>query len=306
MVVLMLTANLLVAGVSAATVPASFDPACVSWQRLEFRAQKFLMSVHMDVEARVLTTLLPGSLWEDPELPGIAAGERTLALQIGTRGPGRRSTDLNLLLNPDSGALLQSTSLRGEPSPRFRVYRFTDQGPLRWSLRPAPDERGMPPASWSGDEAALYPYVGGPAEAPVVDVSSLLYLLSASAIAKPGDRIRVLGFASSSDPLYQVTASALASVSMAVNYRESGPAGVVTRRETRSVLPVRIEGVPRAASGVGGGLEILGLQDLEFLLDPERRVIVGFRARMPGFGRIDVLLQRLELAPVTRCTHPNR
>jgi len=293
--------GLMPGGASVAAVPAAFDPACVSWQRLEFRAQKFLISVHMDVEAHLLTTLPSDALWEDPESPAIAPGTRTLALQVGTRGPGRRSTDLNLLLNPDNGALLQSTSLRGEPSPRFRVYRFTDDGPLRWSLRPTPEQRAMPPTHWSGDEARLYPYVGGPAEAPVVDVSALLYLLSASTIAKSGDQFRVLGFASASDPLYQVTATALAPVRMAVDYRESGPAGVVTRRETRSVLPVRIEGEPRRASAAGAALEILGLQDLEFLLDPERRVIVGFRARMPGFGRIDVHLQRLELAPAARC-----
>lgn len=300
---MLLLAAIACAGPASASAAPTFDPACVPWQRVEFRAQKFFMTVHMDLEARTLSTLPPDALREVENLPAIAPGNRTLELALHTRGPGRRESQATLLLNPESGALLQSASLRGEPSPRYRIYRFTAAGPLRWSLRPQPEQPHASPSDWTGSEAQLYPYVGGPATEPVVDVSSLLYLLPASGIKLPGDRLQLLGFASSSEQLFKVTATAAAPTRTTVNYLESHGGAAVSRSETRSVLPISIEGAPRIASEEGGAMEILGLRDLVFLLDPERRVIVGFHARMPNFGRLTVHLQQVELtaAPAGRC-----
>lgn len=274
------------------TVAPTFDPVCVPWSEARYRAQKLFMTVELDVSARLLARLEPGRLLAVGDLPAILPGDRTLALEVVTRGPGRRRLRGELLLDAYTGAALQYSSLR-DPSPRHRIYRFTETGPLRQTAKPLAAERGLAPAQWTDVESRLRAYAGGPVGEPVLEVTTLLYLLAASRLAASGDLLRVNGYATSADELYRVDAEVGEQVRLAVDYQVSGRGTQERRRSTVAALPIRVSGHSREPGADGAGFDILGLHDVEFVLDPVDRVIVAVRARMPTVGAVEFQLREL-------------
>lgn len=304
------SALLLSVSAGAAEVKAVFDPACLDWNAATYRAEKLFMSVELAVAAQVLEEPPLAALRPVEGRAPLMPGQQTLRLEVTTLGPGWRSLRGELLLDAPTGAILQYASLR-EPSPRFRVYRFTDTGPQRWTATPRDGELDAPADQWSDVDVRQRTYpLGGPAagaagevRGPVLEVSTLLYLLAASRLGAPGDVLRVLGYATSADELYAVSATVGESIRLAVDYRIEGAGKPASRRAIIAVLPIRVAGLSLAAHGTAEGFDILGLQDVEFLLDPEQRVIVALRARVPAVGGVQFQLRTLGLGASTpaRC-----
>jgi hypothetical protein len=283
-----------VCGARAAEVAAVFAPACVPWTAAHYRAEKLFASIDLDVSARLLEVAPADYLYPVSGRTALAPRERPLLLTVATRGPGRRSLAGEMLLDSTSGGVLQYVSLRG-PEPRHRVYRFTASGPQRRTARPRSGEENLPPKQWSDVDVRQRYYAGGPIDAPVLDVSTLLYLLPASALRVPGDRLDALGYATSADEVYAVTATAGPHRSVRVDYRDLVKGSLPTaHRKTVRILPIRVEGRPRAGAGDAAGFEILGLRNVEFLLDPVRRVVVALEAQVPSAGRVVFRLRTLE------------
>jgi hypothetical protein len=290
-----------------AEVAATFDPACLPWDGARYQAQKLFLTVELDVEARMLDEPPLAALRKVEGRTPLMPGAETLALTVGTRGPGWRTLNGELLLDARSGGILQYTSLR-QPSPRFRVYRFTDSGPERWTARPLGDELQAPPERWSDIDIKQRTYDVGRLDEPVLEVSTLLYLLASSPLQEPGQVMRVNGYATSADELYAVTVTVGEPVPLAVDYRVAQADGTAAdRRGSISVLPLRVEGRARIPGGTAEGFDILGLHDVEFLLDPERRVVVALRARIPAVGGVQFQLNSLQQAKrPARCSKPAR
>jgi hypothetical protein len=283
--------------VRAAEVAAVFAPACVPWSAAHYRAEKLFASMDLDVSARLLEDAPADYLWPVAGRAALTPSERPLLLNVATRGPGRRSLAGEMLLDARSGGILQYVSLRG-PEPRHRVYRFTASGPERRTAQPRRGEEGRPPKEWSDVDVRERYYAGGPIDAPVLEVSTLLYLLPASGLQEPGDRLDVLGYATSADEVYEVTATAGGSRTVDVDYRERTEDANAARREPVAILPITVKGAPRAGAGGEGSFEILGLRDVEFLLDPVRRVVVALEAQVPAAGHVAFRLQTLQRSAV--------
>lgn len=279
-----------------------FEPACLPWTEARYVAEKFFLRMELEVEARLLDDSPVEALWPVEGRVPLMPGERTLSLAVVTRGPGRRFLDGELLLDATTGAVLQYASLRG-PEPRHRVYRFTASGPQRRTARPLPGEEQRAPPAWSDVDVRQRHYAVPDLEAPVVEVSTLLYLVAASGLRDVGDVLRVNGYATSVDQVYDVTATVGEPLRQAVNYRQQRAAGTTVRRDVAEVLPIRIQGRPYASQPDAPGFEILGLNDVEFLLEPRDRVVVAVRARVAPVGEVEFRLQTLALTdpPAVRC-----
>jgi hypothetical protein len=284
-------------GARAAEVAAVFAPACVPWAAAHYRAEKLFTSIDLDVSARLLEEAPADYLWPVAGRVALEPGERPLMLSVGTRGPGRRSLAGEMLLDSSTGGIVQYVSLRG-PEPRYRVYRFTRSGPERRTARPRSGEEMRSPREWSEVDVRERYYADGPIDAPVVDVSTLLYLLPASELREPGDHLEVLGYATSADEVYAVTATAGPRRAVRVEYRDMGAPSTAVRQETVTILPVKVKGAPRTGAGDAAGFEILGLRDVEFLLDPVRRVVVALEAQVPAAGHVAFRLRRLQPSAV--------
>jgi hypothetical protein len=272
--------------------PPAFEPARLGWTSAEYHARKLFVSADMTVSWRLVDALAEGTLWNPPEAAAIGAGKRTLELEIATRGPGRRSYQTRLLIDADTGAALQHTSLRGEPSPRYRVYRFMDEGLLRWTTRPRAGEARHPPETWSDSEVRNREYPGGPIELAVTEVSALLYLVPAGPARRPGEHFSLPGFSTSGDRLFEVTARTGQPVRVTVDYETVREGHAVRERGTRAARLVSIEG-RHWGDGNGEPLDVLGMHDLELVVDDTLGLVVELRGRAPVVGRFAFSLDKL-------------
>ncbi len=142
----------------------------------------------------------------------------------------------------------------------------------------------------------------------MLEVSTLLYLLAASGLRTTGDVLQVNGYATSADQVYDVRAAVGGAVQLPVNYEERRGDRSRTRRETVAALPIRVQGQPYASQSDAPGFEILGLTDVEFLLDPVNRVVAAVRARVSPVGQVEFRLHSLALrdAPAVGCPGTSR
>jgi hypothetical protein len=274
-----------------AYVAAAFDPACLPWAAAHYRAEKLFLEVDLELRGTVVSALAPDALRPTLERPGLVPKSESLVLDVRMEGPGWRSFTGQWFLQPDSGAVLQYSSLRA-PSPRYRTYRFAETGAERTTARPREGEEALPPRRWSDVDVRQRRFT---AEAPVLEISTLLYLLPASTLRAQGDHIDLLGYATSADALFDLDARAGEGLRLAVDYALQSDGSSTTRRRIIEALPVVLTGRPRSTDPDEQTFDLLGLRDVRFLIDPDYRVVAALRAQVPGAGQVQFQLVALEL-----------
>lgn len=284
----------------AATAPAAadptFSPGLVRWQRVDMTASKLLVSMEAvieqaaldlpSVQARLVTPMSP------PESREVGY---PLALAFVTDGLGRRN-EVELLIDGSDGGAIQRTALRRGGSPKYRIYRFEDERILRLTRRPDAGEEDSPPASWTrlSEESHAYP---SPGSRPLVtEASALIYLAAASDLSHPGDRVDILALASGE--FHRVSLVAREPVETRVDYRIIRGEG--SSREKGRTRATRIAILARPLHGDNGDeFELLGLRDLELLVDPVSRVPLELKGKVDFFGRVRFRLDRVTMATDT-------
>ncbi len=289
----------ILAGAAVAGGPddALFDRSRVGWSEIRMGATKLFLSA----EAGVTWRMVPGSSVSDelvsfPPGSAIAPGPEVLEISFETAGAGRKSR-LTLLMDPLSGAAIQRTQHEYAGKFRERIYRFGTDGAYhrtRWPLTNA--EKNLPPAQWTRTAEGLRAYPDAPGNAPVVESTGLLYLISAAVLEKPGDSLDILTFRRHDTQTVRVTV--LPPREITVRYDELGPTGAVQRRGP--LLPVRLslEGVQTPGQPPDeDDLELLGLRGkLELMLDPATRAPVQLSGNVRIVGA--VTLRLLALRPL--------
>lgn len=294
----MLVAAWLAAEAPASAAAVSFAPACLVWDVARYRAEKLFLSVDLTLSARVAERLPADALRRSSMRPALRPDGPTVQLQVVMDGPGWRTFRGDWVLDADTGSTLQYASLR-QPSPRYRVYRFTPLGPDRITARPAAGEEATPPQSWTDIETRQRQY-GAALSSPVLEISTLVYLLAASALDAPGEQLALLGYATSADALFDLTVTAGAIERLAVDFRIKDGADIVNRRQVINALPLTLTGRPRSADPEQQVFDLLGLRDVTFLIDPRYRVVVGLRASVPAVGDVQFQLLELDLSKAKR------
>ena len=274
------------------SLSADLDPARIGWSRVDMSASKMLLSMRVTVDMNHSADPLPkGSLRNPLKGQPVPTSGMVTTMNFDSEGLGRRSV-VELLLNSANGAALQRSSDDSGSKQRRRIYRFTDSGAYRWTWKPMSGEEDHPADSWSDQESEMRVYSAHASHGPVTDAGALIYLVAASGVEKPGDYFEVLAFSSSSDEVQRVRVELVAVERGKVNYKEVTTSGKIRHKKRLELLRIRIAGVP-GDSSKGEEFELLGLQQVELLIDPVSRAPLELSGKVPFFGRVTFSLDEL-------------
>jgi hypothetical protein len=274
--------------------PVRLDASRVSWQQARLKASKLLVS--MDVDMRIDTHDGPAispDFAATSEGRAIPAGEAVTGLTYVTEALGRHNVS-ELFLDAQTGAVLQRTAHDTGSRLRWRRYRFTDIGAMRWTARPSSDEENLPPADWSERSSELRRFPAGMPDAPLTEASALIYLVAASDLTQPGDRLQMLAYSSSSDVVHRVTVAVAERDKVSVDYRSRQGASGSRRQERVRALRVTIDGQPLPGQD-DDAFELLGMHDIELYVDPETRAPLLLVGQVSILGEIRFELEELVL-----------
>lgn len=269
-----------------------FDPGRLSWQTAELSASKFFVSMVVDLTVEELDAEGVAALLRAPPLVVPDRDEaRYVALRYVTDGLGRRS-DVELLLDAVNGAALQRISLETEARNKHRIYRLRESDVLRITNKPTESEELLRYTDWTRrtEEQIAYPDSGS---YPVVtEAGAIIYLVAASSLSVPGDSFRLLTLAS--DEFHEVEVIMAGENATGVDYLVGSPEAKTRRVEKVSALRYFIRGRPLSETD-GEEFRLLGLSDLELLLDPATRAPLQLRGRVDVFGRVKFQLDSLTM-----------
>lgn len=267
-----------------------FDPSRVPWTSVEFEASKFFITATAGIQVtpRAIGEVA-GQLASTPTGKPVEPEASVLELHYRASGVGR-DADMALWLNPRSGAALQYRQVLGGGRSRLRIVRFADIGIFERSRRPAKqEEESLAPEQWSNraEEPSAYPPAAR-GEA-VIEPISLLWLVSAAELRKPGDRMAVLAF--SRHDVYRVTAEVTGSGKTRVDYRERRAGIDKTRQGAVRALHIHIRGI-NIEPNKEDDFELLGLRgEMSLLLDPVTRVPLELSGSAKIVGQIAMQLR---------------
>ena len=285
--------------VFAATSHAmDLNPDRIGWSALQFKASKFLMTIHASVG---ITTPDPAAAVAQL----ITAGEGKAVqphisqkiLSLRTEAFGRLS-QIDLILNAENGAALQRTSHDSGSRYRHRIYRFTDRGAYqktRWPIGKA--EEKLPAdqwPQWSEAKEDLRPYPSSVFGAVITDPSGLLYIVGAAPLDEPGDTFEILTYARKHVHRVQIEVTGMDSIKL--NYQfESG--AIREKREGKQQairLLIRGEGIDDGDSD--DEFELLGLRgDIVLHMDPTTRAPLQLEGRVKIAGHVTMRLVNLTI-----------
>jgi hypothetical protein len=180
--------------------------------------------------------------------------------------------------------------------PRLRIDRYTPVGLYQVTQRPADDsENERPPEKWTDRSEASNAYPDIVAGRPVLEPTSLLWLLAISDLQRAGDRVDLLVY--SRKHVNRVVAEVVGTRLERFDYREHAGTRERRRQGRMQFLRIRISGTSVApAPNQGNDFELLGLRgDMELLLDPATRVPVELSGRAKVIGEIALRIRSVHL-----------
>jgi hypothetical protein len=284
-------AALLLASVSTGFAEPAFDHDRAQWSNARLKATKLFKSMHVEIGISEPTdATVEAELITHDRRKLLAPNFPVIGLSYTTDGLGRHN-DIDLLVEPDSGQVLQRISHETGKRYKYRVYRFARNGTLRRTRRPNPGEEQAGPDGWMDRSEQ---YFKSPVEVrgqPLTEPGTLIYLISTSDLQHPSDRFEMTAFSTSDETIYRIEAIVLDPERLDYEYEL---ADGTKRKGKTEAIRVAIRGKP-LAGGDDGNLTLLGMKDVELMLDPATRAPLALTGRVAVFGRISFDLDRLEL-----------
>ena len=271
------------------------DPARAGWTNARLEATKLFQSMTVTIgieqpdDATVAERLMaPG----EHEL--LAPPSPTAGLRFATEGLGRRN-EIGLLVDPASGQILQRSSHETGKRHKYRIYRFGPTGAQRRTWRPAEGEEDAAPTDWSNRREQWFPTPAEVVGQTLTEPGTLIYLVTISDLAAPGDRFGLHAFSTSNETVYRIEAEVLSPDRVKFDYRREGGPEAGRVKGKLDAIRVAIRGRPLTGDD-DGELTLLGMRDVELLLDPASRAPLELRGRVAVFGGVKFELRRLENA----------
>lgn len=281
-------------GAGADPSPPPLDPARVGWTRLSYTASKFGISSRSEVTLKHIGAAEARSaLIAPPRGEGLVPHRNdNLLLRLDNRALGRDS-HLDLWLDPqDATAYQRSLIEAGKKRPRYKVYRFLQNGVFSRRLFPEKGEEALPRERWSDvvEEIDRFdPSRGG----AVTEPAALFYVVAAAPLDKPGDRIELRVFSDRLVRPVEIIASGNERLEVDhVVHTAEGERRVKGPLETlRLIIHPRPVGDAKIKD-----FKFLGIEgDVELHLDPQTRAPVRISGKAPYAGKLRIVLTELVL-----------
>ena len=129
----------------------------------------------------------------------------------------------------------------------------------------------------------------------MTEAGGLIYLVSASTLEKTGDFFDILAYSSSNDEVQRVRVEVGSPKRTRVSYRRTGESSRQRVSDKIELIRVRIKG-SAFDPGKEEEFELLGLRNVEILIDPETRTPIELSGKVPFFGRVTFELK--EMTPI--------
>ena len=277
---------------------AAYDPVRIQWSELDYLAAKLAVTASSEVRIRIEPASQAATHWLQPSTghPVMPAGGKTIRVQLGSQIMGKKS-DLDLWLDPVSGAAFQRTQLETGKKVRHhrhRSLRFGELGVFNSTYRATDETVDRPYKEWSLSETfEPFPEELSP-KAVVTEPSALFYLLAVVDLERLGDRTTAYVF--SKDQVMRVHLIAQEKVEIKVDYTEESSAGKRVVKGRREAMRIRLDGRPMGTGGNDKDFEFLGLRgDVDVYLDSVRRIPLQISGNIKFVGKGHVRLQRVRL-----------
>ena len=276
----------------------AYDPARMQWSELDYLAARLAVTATSEVRIRIESASQAAIHWLQPS-PGqsvMPAGDKTIRVRLGSQIMGKKS-DLDLWLDPVSGAAFQRTQLETGKKVRHhrhRSLRFGELGVFNSTYRATDETVDRPHKEWKLSETfEPFPEELG-SKAVVTEPSALLYLLAVADLERQGDRTTAYVF--SKDQVMQVHLIAQEKVEIKVDYIEESSAGRRVVKGRHETMRIRLDGRPMGTGGNDKDFEFLGLRgDVDVYLDSARRIPLQISGNIKFVGKGHVRLQRVRL-----------
>lgn len=276
---------------------AELDPARVGWTSVQLAGTKFFLSASATVtlatreSARIAPDLLV-----PPTGTAIAPGPTVVEMRYDAELAGLR-TVMTALLDPPTGAAIQTVLVDSGRRSRERRWRFTDSGAYHWTRRPVSERQAArPPAEWQDRSEGLRPYPTPLPTGAVTEPAGLVYVLAAAPLQATGDRFEITTF--SRRRLHRVNLDLTGRTAVTVDFREQRAGRVERRRGTIDALKIELHGEPieEAADKGDEPFKFLGLSGaIEIALDPVTRLPLQISGTAPYVGRVALRLRAATL-----------
>lgn len=276
---------------------AELDPARVGWTSVQLTASKFFVSASATVTlaTRASARIAPDLLVPPTGTP-IAPGPTVVEMRYDAELTGLR-TVMTALLDPPTGASIQTVLVDSGRRSRERRWRFTDIGAYHWTRRPVSERQAArPPVEWQDRSEGMRAYPAPLPAGAVTEPAGLVYVLAAAPLQAVGDHVEITAF--SRRRLHRVSLELKGNTAVTVDYREQRPGRVERRRGEIEALKVELRGQP-VDEGSGKDdepFQFLGLSGaIEVALDPVTRLPLQISGTAPYVGRVAFRLRAATL-----------
>jgi hypothetical protein len=261
----------------------------VHWDRLTLEARKFFLSADSTIRLTILDRKQANAqLIEPRQGEPIALGTRAVRIDFLTNLIGR-STDTAVWMDPVNGAALQYEAYDRGSKYRYRVYRYTDSGAYQTTRQPLEGEKDLSWQDWSDTSEGFRQYPSDVQGNVIVEPAGLLYILAASNLSDPGDRLEFFGYMG--NDIVRVVLSVDERSIVEADFKTTGSTGHQRCRGDLSTLRIRVNGY-RVSDGSDAGFDFLGLEkDVEVFLDPVSRLPAQITGRIRILGRLTIRLK---------------
>jgi hypothetical protein len=265
----------------------------ISWEKIEFRTRKFLVSASSIMEWSVLDTKTSGVEWIEPgglagaEGTPIAPGENILRI---TYDSGLLGTHYHTVLwvDPGTGAILQYETSRDGRKAKHRIYRFTDKGAFQRTWHPNKDEKKLEWQQWTDRSGDYRPFQPEAQDQIVFDSLSLIFLVATSDLGRGIDAESYLSYGNKEISHAVFTAAGL--VDLNTSFYIEGPLQEQKCRGTFKALKIDLEIQP-----VGNLInpDFGFLTEIELYLTPDTRIPILISGRTRKLGKLVIKAKRV-------------
>jgi len=279
---------------SAAESTPILNRSDIQWSRLIYEASALFMTVQTEVTLNAVEKQVAISQLVLKNETYVHMPQGDTVFQMGTYSDSfGKKTSYNLWIDKQGQILQRKKLVRGKKN-EIKYYRFAPCG--YYTLREKFSDKKFDEnySQWKDDDRRFAEFAPELCDGRVIyDVNSLLYIITASNILKPGDKQEVLAF--SRDRLFNVSLEAKKMKEIYADFSISAPSGKKSIEKKLKVLQVQIEPIG-GDEKLNDDFRFLGLKGkVTVYVDLSRKLILRLSGHVDVLGSIDINLKNANL-----------